>query len=104
VGKPRRKSRRLTRKERKTIVELVRYESLTIPEVALRLQLSPHVVEGVLRELNLHHGSPAGLVRADLERLRAENAKLEEENEILRRFGDFAEAAKPASSDTPTDD
>lgn len=90
--------RRFTREFKLSAVQLVNQQGYSIPEAAKSLGIDPANVRGWVQQLGAEAGnapSGEGAVRAELRRLRKENAQLLMEREILKKAAAFFAREQP---------
>ncbi len=90
--------RKYTREFKASAVKLVNEQGYSVPEAARSLGVDPNCVRGWVAKLSSQDGlAPAGdgAVQAELRRLRAENARLLMEREILKKAAAFFAKEQP---------
>lgn len=85
-------SRRYTREFKISAIKLVREQGYSVPEAARSLGIDPSNVRGWLKTLGNEAGPPLkgeAALRAEVQRLRKENARLHMEQDILKKAAAF---------------
>ena len=90
--------RKFTREFKLSAVKLVNEQGYSIPEAARSLGVDPACVRGWVEKFGAEAGlapSGEGALRAELRRLRKENARLLMEREILKKAAAFFAKEQP---------
>jgi transposase len=90
--------RRFTREFKLSAVKLVNEQGYSIPEAAKSLGIDPANVRGWVERLSSEAGlapSGEGALKAEIRRLRKENAQLLMEREILKKAAAFFAKEQP---------
>jgi transposase len=90
--------RKFTREFKLSAVQLVNHQGYTVVQAAKSLGIDPSNVRGWVQQLGSEAGaepSGEGAVKAELRRLRKENAQLLMEREILKKAAAFFAKEQP---------